>query len=660
MAMPAVTPITVPRAGVVPAVSEMIRIPVLGARKVELRFASLEDRDHFGNAWQTATLKPDPQAQGYYQVNLNTLGLAVGTYEYDTLIDGQPVPDPFAEEITKFGGYRAVFRIENKKRVAVEPFFWDDELAQNVTLPNNNQMVIYELPVRWMSVAADNRQVDLGTFEKAVFEHLDDLHTLGINAIELLPTQDSADTLNWGYGTRFFLAPDWDLGTPLEMKYFIKRCHQYGIRVILDVVMNHSRECPLERLAYDAYYLHDDEEQERNGWGGRRFRYRNQVNGEFAAREFQYRMAEFWVREYHIDGFRIDEFSGINNWDFLQGFREHAWAEHERLFPDRPFTVIAEDSARRPEITHIDAYNDQPVADSMWNFDFRDEVRRLLNNDLRTVLGQPSRSDRIQNMISGHRMWDDLSHSYRPNGFTDMAQAINYITSHDVAGHTEQRLLNFYLSEILRYNGMNPAPNQTDTDFIKGLVDNIATQPPNVQAAHAQSLQRIGSTFALMLASVGVPMFLAGEEFADIHDVDHSDPGLKQEDPVDWSRRDYLGHQTLFDQVQELIALRTQHPALQRNEVEFFYFHPTIDDNDGVRVFAYCRTGGQPLGSNGQVVVVANTGGQNFRQFDLPWKWTNVRRIREHGVSSGALNPQLSGNTVTLSLAPFQVRVFST
>lgn len=424
--------------------------------------------------------------------------------------------------------------------------------------------------------------------------------------------------------------------------------------------MNHSRECPLEKLAYDWYYLRDEEEPERNGWGGRRFRYRYPVNGHYAAREFQYTMAEYWVREYHVDGFRIDEFRGINNWDFLQGFYEHAWAEHKRLFPQRPFLVMAEDSSRNPQITGDDVYNDRPLVDTMWNFDFRDEIRRLLDNNLNTNLEEPSRRDRITNMIAGWREWDDLTHSYRPCGFTDLSKAINYVTSHDVAGYTEQRLMNFHLCEILRYIGVNPSANETETQMVRRLVDDITNQSPAIQDAHNTGLERIGSTFAVMLTSVGIPMFLAGEEFGDVHDTDHTNPGLKQEDPVDWTRAEYFGHKTLRNRVQDLITLRTRHPALQRNEINFFYWHPTIDENDGVRVFAYCRTGGQPLGRGSQVVVVANTGPHDFRLFNLPWAWSNIVQLREYGAPPGVLNPALNGSTLTLSLAPFQVRVFNT
>jgi hypothetical protein len=92
-------------------------------------------------------------------------------------------------------------------------------------------------------------------------------------------------------------------------------------------------------------------------------------------------------------------------------------------------------------------------------------------------------------------------------------------------------------------------------------------------------------------------MLLAGEEFADIHDLDPADWRLKMSDPVDWERRSYPYHKALWERVRDLIRLRTSTAALQRDEIEFFYFHPTFDDDNGERVFAYCRTNGQPLGA---------------------------------------------------------------
>src|SRR5437868_13116019 len=107
MALPAVTRI-VPR----PQVSDVLRIPVPGANKVELRYAAITDRDHFGKKWQMVVLKPDAQSRGYCQINLSTLDVSDGTYEYDFIVDGDsahPVTDPFAHDLAKFGGYRSVF-----------------------------------------------------------------------------------------------------------------------------------------------------------------------------------------------------------------------------------------------------------------------------------------------------------------------------------------------------------------------------------------------------------------------------------------------------------------------------------------------------------------------------------------------------------------------
>lgn len=675
MPVTAVRPMAPPRKPAA-AISPLSTIPAPLTTTLQVRYRTPEQHDAIDLAkadsgWsQPVTLKEDPTRAGCYLLDIGALNLVDGDYEYEFIIDGraQPIPDPFARHIVKFGGYRGIIHVRGGEPVA-EPFSWEDELPEGVRLADNNQLVIYEMPLHWMS-GDQVRQVGLGTFEKAVFEHLDDLRDLGINAIELLPIEDSADTLGWGYGTRFFFAPDWDLGSVLDTKFFIKCCHRYGIRVILDVVMNHSRECPLETLAEDWYYLPKGSKEEgdvRQDWGGRLFRYATPKAGEYRARELQYEMAEYWIREYHVDGFRIDEFRGINNWDFLQGFYEHAWAEHKNLFSDRPFLVIAESSDRRPEITDSNAYLNKPLVDSMWNFDFRDEVRRLTSNTLQTNWGEPARRDRIQSLISTRKLWSDWDHQYRPHAFTEIEQAVNYVTSHDVQEQIEQRLMNYFLVPILRERGLdkNPVnPAESETDLVKRIVDNITIRPGVVQAAHADALERVGSAFALMLTSQGIPMFLAGEEFADIHDIDHSDWRLKQTDPVDWTRRDLLGHRSLLNRVSDLVKLRTQHRALAEEGINFFYFHPTIDDNDGVRAFAYCRTQGKPLGSPQQVVVLADCGPQDFPVFDYPWFWPDRSQLQERGTPAGALSAQISSRNgalvMTVSLAPFQVRVFTT
>lgn len=641
----------------------LLRIPAPNATQVQIRLAPLADRDIFDpTTWRHESLSRSTSFADWWEIDLDALHLADSPWEYEFVVhypsprDPIIVSDPWAEEITRFGGYRGVLHVVDG--VCVRPTFrWDDEISVGKELAENNKIVIYEMPVKWMSSRDDldlaNRQVDLGTFDEVCFEHLNKIVALGINAIELLPVQDSPDTLNWGYGTRFFFSPDFDMGGPVDLKYFIKRCHQNGIRVILDVVMNHSRNCPLEQLAFDWYNI--QMENGRSDWGGKLMLFSKPApGGFFASREFHYEMAEFWIREYRVDGFRIDEFKSINHWEFVQTFREKAWAAHNKYFPKRPFIVIAEDSNRRFEITRDDYSRPlkRKIVDAIWNFSYRDESRLLATNRILTKIDKPSRSERIRALISGSPMWDPLDEGGFREGLGDLAQAVNYFTSHDV--QNSQRLLNFIFGALLQIRGLGDG----SVDNIRGLLANMAGQSPRIREAHAEALDRIRSMFVLLLTSVGIPMFLAGEEFADAHDLPFASDE-KMSDPVNWGRRDIPSHNQLWEQVADLIALRTSHSALMRNEVDAYYFHPSTDQDTGARVVAYARTNGLAKGASNQVVVIGNCGSDNFETYDFPWLWGG-KPYRERGVPSSGSPAQLLGsqNWLRVSLAPFQFRVF--
>jgi 1,4-alpha-glucan branching enzyme len=435
--------------------------------------------------------------------------------------------------------------------------------------------------------------------------------------------------------------------------------------VLLDVVMNHDNQCPLRRLDLERYFLRsrDDEPGRGDDYGQKLFRYREpHADGTFPARDFHSQWAEFLIREYHIDGFRIDEFRGIDNWEFVQEFRDRAWRVHQLVFPDRPFLVIAEDSWRRAVTTRDDPHNPngRKVTDAIWNFTFRDETRRLLLDEIRTAWGEPSRRDRVRWCITGWQTWDDYGHSVQP-GFRDMAQAVNYLTSHDVEGESEKRILNFLLAPLLRQGGFDSGLSDIRwvADHLRvGHGEEVATD--GQRFLHGVALERLRSAFALLLTAVGIPMILAGDEFGDVHDVDHSNWRLKMSDPIDWDRRHASPNNLrLWADVRSLIALRKTHPALLRNEVDFFWFHPAFDGDGGERVFAYCRTAGKELGRSGQVVVVVNASDRDYPSFDLPWRWASST-AREVAPPAYRLElaPRGDGSWARISLAPFQVRVF--
>ncbi|MET0027303.1 MAG: alpha-amylase family glycosyl hydrolase [Candidatus Thiodiazotropha sp.] len=643
-----------------------LQIPAPAGARLEIRFSNVLQRDRYDPAnWRLETLTPVAGEPDWFEIDLESLGLVDGDYEYELLKDGihdTPIADPYAVHITRFGGYRGIFQIRQGRRWQ-QPFTWEDEFTPGNELHNNHQLVIYEMPMRWMESAPEKaRQVGLGTFEKVVFAHLDRLKSLGINAIELLPVQDSPDTLNWGYGTRFFFAPDIDMGLPVELKFFVKQCHRRGIRVIFDIVMNHARNCPLAQLDYPRFFLsnHDPERANRGeDYGANLFRYWPDDNGRTPARDFQRRMAAFLITEYHADGFRIDEFKGINHWEFIQQFRDYTWQVHQQTFPGRPFIVIAEDSWRRAVITHDNSANPnaRKVTDSMWNFAFRDELRRSFSGHLATAWGEPSRSERLGWLVTGGQTWDDWNRQAGP-GFHDISQAVNYLTSHDVEKDEEQRIMNYLLAPLLEAQGYRGS-----VDDIRWIADHLDSGADDQQRfLHALALERLRSAFCLLLTAVGIPMILAGDEFGDVHDLDHRNWRLKMSDPVDWERLDGSpNNRALWDRVADLIKLRTTHPALCRNDTRFLHFHSDFDKNQGARVFAYCRTRGAALGSGDQVVVIANIGFQSYSSYNLPWHWMNLGTVTEIAPpqQSGMLEQNDAGS-VRLALAPHQVRVFTT
>jgi glycosidase len=627
----------------------LLRLPGPSLTSIHLRFASLADRDRFDPAtWPLHALAASGAFSGWWEIDLDALGLADGRYEYEFVVDGGViVADPYADEIVRFGGYRGVFTIAQGKRI-VTPFHWTDEFQPGSQLPANNAIVIYEMPVKWMASDPGENAclVELGTFDKVIFEHLDALAAMGINCIELLPVQDSPQTLNWGYGTRFFFAPDFDIGGAVDARFFVKACHRRGVRVILDVVMNmFGPQCPLAALAPD--WFREAASAGRADWGQDLFHFSSPAYGSyFAASEFLCEMAEYWIAEYHVDGYRIDDFADIDNWDFVRQFRDRATAKSAALFPGKPFLVVAEDSNGRFETTT------SGVTDAIWNFGYRNEVHRLLSNNIVTSFGQPSRSERVRHLISKDGVWNDWNHSF-DGGYGDLANAVDYITSHDVAD--APRLMNLVLGPMLKDAGLGD-----------GSVANVRWAVDNVDSAANTALRntvdaacrRVFAAFAILMTSVGMPMFLAGEEFGDVHDTDFVDVNSKQQDPVQWGRAQFLANSALQFFAGRLIQLRTSHAALQRKEVDFFYFHPQFDANEGPRVFAYCRTGGLPLGSPGQVVVIANVGPAAFSSYFIPnWLWQHGP-LTEVGYAAPAAGSNAGG--LILSLDAFSARVFTT
>lgn len=127
----------------------LLRIPGPTLVSLSVRFAPLSARDQFNPAsWSQHVFTPSAAFPGWWEIDLNTLALGDGVYEYE-FVGTTPVADPYADAITRFGGYRGLFTISNARPVP-QPFRWDGEFPVGMVLPQNNKIAIYEMPIKWM------------------------------------------------------------------------------------------------------------------------------------------------------------------------------------------------------------------------------------------------------------------------------------------------------------------------------------------------------------------------------------------------------------------------------------------------------------------------------------------------------------------------------
>ncbi len=194
---------------------------------------------------------------------------------------------------------------------------WTDDGFQR---PEKRDLVIYELLMRDFLESRDYT---------SLIDTLDYLERLGVNAIELMPVNEFEANDSWGYNPSFHMALDKYYGPIEEFKRFVNTCHERGIAVILDVVFNHAfSQSPLCQLYWDEAAFKPSPD---NPWLNPDARHPFNVGYDFnhesqATRDFTKQVCEFWLEEYHIDGFRFDLSKG-----FTQVFSSDAgaWSQYD-------------------------------------------------------------------------------------------------------------------------------------------------------------------------------------------------------------------------------------------------------------------------------------------------------------------------------------------
>jgi maltooligosyltrehalose trehalohydrolase len=280
-------------------------------------------------------------------------GAAAGdTYAY-RMDGGEPRPDPASR--FQPNGVHAPSQV-----VDPDAFGWHDEHWQPRRVLD---LVLYELHVGTFTPE--------GTFASAR-ERLPYLRDLGITAIELMPVADFAGRRNWGYDGVALFAPSRAYGTPDDFRAFVDAAHRHGLAVVLDVVYNHLGPEGAYLPHFSGRYLTD---RHSSPWG-------RAVNldgpGAEYVRRFIIDNAVSWLREFHLDGLRLDATHALID-DSTRHLVEELVSTLRQAMPRRIF-LHAEDhrnEARMIERASAGGWG----LDGVWADDFHHIVRRRVAGD---------------------------------------------------------------------------------------------------------------------------------------------------------------------------------------------------------------------------------------------------------------------------------------
>ena len=446
-----------------------------------------------------------------------------------------------------------------KAAVIDHAFDWGNDKRPSTPLHSS---VIYEVHVKGFTrlcpdVPPELRGTYAGMGSAAAVKYLKEL---GVTAVELLPVHHHVDDkvlidrglVNyWGYNTIGFFAPEAKYSSSgmmgeqvSEFKGMVRNLHAAGIEVILDVVYNHTAEgnhlgptLSFRGVDNSAYYrLSPDDPRHYMDFTGT-----GNTFNLLHPRSLQLVMdsLRYWVNDMHVDGFRFDLASTLARDD--KGVNKlHAFFEIIHQDPVlSQVKLIAE-----PWDVGEGGYQvgNFPVLWAEWNGKYRDEVRRFWKGD-------EGRIGEIAYRLTGS---PDL---YQHSGRRPYA-SINFITAHD----------GFTLNDLVSYNDKhNEANGENNQDGdnnnhswncgVEGPSDD-----PEVNALRAR--QRRNFLVTLFL-SQGVPMLLAGDEFARSQSGNNNT--YCQDNELNWLAWEHGDDQKkLLALTKKLIALRRDHPVFRR------------------------------------------------------------------------------------------------
>lgn len=468
-------------------------------------------------------------------------------YVFSVYNQAQPdhTPGVFAKAVGVNGKRGVIVDLKD-----TDPDGWADDVRPE--LKNPCDLIIYEMHHRDfsmdMSSGIRNKGKFLALTEPAAISHL---RRLGVNAVHILPSFDFASIdeskpgvaqYNWGYDPLNYNVPEGSYSTNAadpktrirEFKQMVQALHKAGIRVILDVVYNHTFDINGSNFqkTYPDYFFRKNAEgkySDGSGCGN------ETASDKELMREFMKESVAYWVNEYHIDGFRFD-LMGVHDIETMNEIHDvvaqidptiyiygEGWSAGSCAYPQDKLAT----KANTCELNGIGAFSD----------DMRDALRGPFSDDTKGgfLAGVPGQEESIKFGIAGaisHPQIDMTKVNYSKVPWTnEPSQMVAYVSCHD----------DMCLTDRLR----SSIPYIGDDELIR--LDLLA------QTA--------------VLTSQGVPFILSGEEMLrdkkGVHNSYRSPDSINR---LDWNN--LKRYPQVFDYYAGLISLRKQHPAFRMGSAD--------------------------------------------------------------------------------------------
>ncbi len=561
------------------------------AKEVKLRLYKTGDGDKL---IQTVSMVASEQGTWSYHTNENLHGVY---YTYQTLYNDQwndEVADIYART-SGVNGHRGMVVDLNK----TNPKNWEDD--QKPALNNINDIILYELHVRDISSHNSSGITDKGKFTGLVeegtkspdglFTGLDHIKDLGVTHVHILPAFDfhSVDEagdldsqFNWGYDPVNYNAPEGSYASDpyngevriQEFKQMVQGFHKAGIRVIMDVVYNHTgpgENSTFNQLVPDYYYR----QWEDGKWSNASACGNETASDRAMMRKFMIESVAYWANEYHIDGFRFD-LMGIHDIETMNQITDTLKAIDPSIFIYGEGWTAA-DSPLKEKDRALKAHAKQMPDLAVFSDDMRDAIKGHWSDYKQKgfVSGKKGFEESVKYGIVGSVQHPDIDYSkvnYSKEPWANTpSQTINYVSCHD--NHT--------------------------------LYDKLHESNPNATEEQIMAMHRLANT--IVLTSQGIPFLHAGVEFGRTKfGVENSYNAPDSINQIRWGLKAINHSQYVY--YRNLIQMRKNHPAFRMSSTKDIQDYIKIrNDIKYDNVIAYNIAGAQ-LGDEWEDIFIVFNG----------------------------------------------------